>query len=116
MTKLGTLRRSQIVSTFGPGALVDYRAGGASGGTVSALTLGLDSWDVAQCRPLHEPALERLLGLRLLREPPVSIGSGHGGTHQGAREGGRGPATPALRATRFPRWLECPRCRALRPV
>ena len=107
MTRLGTLRRSQILTTFGPGALADYRVGGHSSGTVSAVLMGLDAWDVRHCRALSEPALQRLLGVTALREPPVSIST----IRDGERQDG-----PALKAVRFPRWLECPHCHALRPL
>ena len=98
--KLGELRRMLVISTHGPGALVDYVARG--GGTVSGMTLGLDHWETKECRRIVEPALQRLLGVRCLYEPPVSLATGSAGR------------TPALPATRFPEWLECPICHELR--
>ena len=98
--KLGDLRRMQVVSTHGPGAVVDYLA--ARGGAVSGVTLGLDHWDISECRAIVEPALQRLLSVRRLYEPPVSL----------SRRGEE--RMPALPATRFPEWLECPNCHELR--
>lgn len=97
--ELGQLRRMQLVSTYGPGAVVDYLA---QGGAVSGVTLGLDDWKKNECRHIVEPALQRLLGVRDLYEPPVSLS-----------KRGRG-RIPALPASRFPEWLECPKCHEVR--
>jgi hypothetical protein len=40
--RIGELRRSSVVTTFGPGSVVDFRA---DGGAVSAVTAGLEEWD-----------------------------------------------------------------------
>ena len=40
--ELGEIRRSAAVATFGPGAIVDFRAGDA---TISAVAAGLEQWD-----------------------------------------------------------------------
>ncbi len=40
--ELQELRRSAVVSTFGPGSVVDFRAGG---GAVSGIAAGLEEWD-----------------------------------------------------------------------
>ena len=96
--KLGVLRRSQLLMQYGPGAIVDYRAGG---GTVAAVTLGLHAWDERAAGRLREPALEKLLAAKL-REPPVSIKD-------------KDKQTDGLEARRFPLWMECPSCRRLRP-
>lgn len=98
---LGNLRRSTLVSTHGPGAIVDYRAGGAP---ISAVTLGLDEWNRKDTRKLIEPTLERLLNTSELREPPVSITDRRGDQ----------AVQPSLPAVRFPDWLECPVCRRLK--
>lgn len=100
---LGVLRRSVLVSTHGPGAMVDYLATG--GGAVSGVTLGLDAWKKSDCRRIVEPSVERLLGIDELREPPVSLTSRQG----------EDTVQPSLPAARFPDWLECPTCEKLRP-
>lgn len=97
--KIGSLRRGQLVSSSGPGALVDMRA--ANGAPVSVLVRGLDAWDKSKCAPLAEPSLQRRLGNRELREPPVSIRD-------------RNKDQPSVPALRFPRWLECPACHSLK--
>jgi len=98
--KVGELRRAQLVSTHGPGAVVDYLA--ANNAPVSCVTLGLDAWDRRECRRIVEPVLERLLGVSALYEPPVSFGRADGERVQ------------ALPSARFPKWLECPECNSLR--
>ena len=40
--RLGELRRSTAVMTFGPGSVVDFRADGAP---VSGVAAGLEEWD-----------------------------------------------------------------------
>lgn len=52
MNELGELRPSQLIFTFGVGALVDLP-------NTSALILGLDDWDIRYCPEIPE---ERLLG------------------------------------------------------
>lgn len=98
--KMGELRRAQLVSTHGPGAVVDYLA--AKNAPVSGVTLGLDFWRKDECRRIVEPVLEKLLGVRELYEPPVSLGRGDE------------ERIPALPAVRFPTWQECPECHGLR--
>lgn len=100
-----TQRLSQLVSTFGPGAMVDLP-------TRSIVVAGLDEWDM---RPstfaiLHEPRLVQRLEILLkdqhrlhpdkrltLRTPPVSDGSGDP----------KGVAAPV-----FPTWFVCERVEA----
>lgn len=108
--QLGTIRRSQIITTFGPGAVVDFRTGGRNGAPVSAVVCGLDNWDALTDRPglnhrqtIHEPRLQAILGVAGFRMPPVSA-DGYWDTS------GDGEA---LEADRFPRWLQCPRCNRL---
>ena len=52
MNELGDLRPSQLIYTFGVGALLDLPH-------MSALILGLDDWDTRYCTEIPE---ERLLG------------------------------------------------------
>ena len=98
--KVGELRRAQLVSTHGPGAVVDYLS--ANNAPVSGVTLGLDDWDRQECRRIVDPVLERLLGVSELYEPPVSLDNEHGWRIH------------ALPAARFPTWQECPECHGLR--
>lgn len=101
--ELGELRRSQVITTFGPGAIVDFRVGGYRGSPVSVVLAGLDQWDEQATAPglnhpqrLSEPRLERKLGVRGFRLPPV--------------QPDESASKDVLVGVRFPRWLQCPRC------
>jgi len=104
--ELGELRRSTLVSTFGPGAIVDFRAGGAA---VSAVIAGLESWDdQTETKQLNHPQtisearLQKKLGVMGFRLPPVFP--------EDSRD------AESLVAVRFPRWLQCPQCFQIRQV
>jgi len=99
---LGDLRRSAAASGFGPGAIVDFRAGNAP---ISALAAGLEEWDrnfppagILHPQTVREERLQKKLGVKGFRLPPV-----------------RDPqkdtdADRALVGVRFPHWLQCPQC------
>ena len=66
---LGDLRRSSVVMTFAPGAVVDFRAGGAP---VSAVVAGLEEWDrnfppagLANPQTIFEPRLQKKLNVAM---------------------------------------------------
>ena len=110
--RLGKLRRSTAVMTFGPGSVVDFRA---DGGPVSAVPGGLEEWDrsfppagLANPQKITEPRLQRKLGVRGFRLPPVVDENWRG-------EDGE-PDGRTLVAARFPEWLQCPQCDRLAPV
>jgi len=103
MTKaaaVGAVRPSQLLWTYGPGALVDLP-------NLSVLTMGLEHWDVGLCGIVDEPrllaAVRSELGQQVqsLRRPPVA-------------DEDVDPLSPeALRGVPvrpFPRWLRCVRC------
>lgn len=106
--ELGELRRSQVVTTFGPGAIIDFRVGGYRGATVSVVAAGLEQWDesasargLSHAQRISEPRLERLLHVRGFRLPPV--------------QPDRARDIDRLAGVRFPRWLQCPNCERLAP-
>jgi hypothetical protein len=94
--KIGEVRNSQLISTFGPGAILDLP-------DMSVIIAGLDHWDIKQCSPISEPRLVRKLGIKKIYSPPSLQGSND--TKQGS-----------LPAYRFPRYLVCPKCRKLSTV
>jgi len=107
----GKIRRSAVISTFGPGAVVDFRS---AGGAVSAVVAGLDEWEGrasgsfgASCLRVHEPRLERALNVSHFVIPPVAAESNV--------EENR-PETRPIPAVRFPQYLQCPRCNRIAPV
>lgn len=83
----GELRPSQLITTFGPGAVVDQR-------TASTITASLDHWDVGDDQRIDEPRLRAMLHVRALYRPRVKSDRGLRGV-------------PAFV---FPRYLVCPRC------
>lgn len=97
--RLGEIRRSAAVMTFGPGSVVDFRADGAP---VSAVPAGLEEWDANSSAPglthkqqISEPRLQRKLSVGGFRLPPVVDDDRDRDT---------------LVAVRFPEWLQCPQC------
>lgn len=96
---VGLVRRSQSISTYGIGAIVDLEAG-------SFMAMGLDDWPSA--RPgtvISESRLQVQLGVDHFRLPPVA--------EDIPSEPGFVKARPTVPAVRFPEWQECPKCHRL---
>jgi hypothetical protein len=102
MNELGELRPSQLIYTFGVGAIMDLP-------NMSALILGLDDWDTLQCQEIIEDrllaAVQQRMGpqVRQLMLPPVTF------------DDDNDPTAPAkgVPVAPFPRWLRCPFCSLL---
>lgn len=105
MNELGELRPSQLIYTFGVGAIMDLPS-------MSVLILGLDDWDTLQCSEIVEDrllaAVQQRMGaqVRQLLLPPVSF------------DDDNDPTAPAkgVPVAPFPRWLRCPICALLGPI
>ena len=98
---VGQVRPSQLLWTYGPGAMIDLP-------NLSVLTMGLDRWQAGRCLPVGEArllaAVRRALGPQVasLRMPPVFDDDG---VDPFSAEGRIGvPVRP------FPRWLRCVKC------
>lgn len=94
---IGTVRRSQLVSAFGIGAIVDLEKG-------SFMPMGLEDWERVNSLPslrIGEERLQSMLGVTHFRLGPVKEQLA-GTTQVRARS-----AAPAIR---FPEWHECPKC------
>lgn len=107
-TRVGELRPSQILFTFGVGAVVDLPR-------MSVMVMGLGEWPVADQSPVAEERLLAQVRARLgsqvdaLRTPPVLEDTGiMGDLGERARVGV--PVSP------FPAWAVCPLCRTLAPL
>ena len=92
----GTVRPSQLITTFGPGSLVQTR-------NDSVIVMGPDSWarQEGRYKVIHHAYLEALLGKTHFRMPSAGAGAG---------------ARAMVVACRsFPTWGVCsnPRCKAL---
>jgi hypothetical protein len=100
-TAVGQVHPSQLLWTYGPGALIDLP-------NLSVVTMGLDRWDPSRCRPLEENrllrAVQNVLGPQVeqLRVPPYMEVENPDPTSPEAFIGV--PVRP------FPRWLRCVRC------
>ncbi len=109
--KVGDLRPSQLLHTFGVGAIIELP-------NLSVMVMGLDDWPIEQgASEINEPrllrAVQQELGsqvVKLLTPPvtPESTGSQANPFDDTANVGV--PVAP------FPRWLLCPYCRLLAPI
>ena len=96
MASVGEIRPSQLMFSYGVGALIDLPQ-------FSALVMGLDYWDKDRCRKIVEPrllsAVRQCVGRQVedLRIPPVQL--------ENDRDESIGvPVVP------FPRWMRCTMC------
>ncbi len=95
--KAGKLRRSQLITTFGCGAIASFPR-------ESAVIAGTDFWkyhDDDSCR-LSEENLQSYLRVKYFVTPPVDDFDSGGSMHRGG--------VPAFR---FPTWMYCPKCKRL---
>lgn len=95
---LGRVRRSQLISTYGIGAIVDLEKG-------SFMPMGLEDWEAATRLPsltIGEARLQAQLGVDHFRLPPI--------TKDLSGFPGRVDPSHAAPAIRFPAWHECPHC------
>ena len=90
---IGDVRPSQVITTFGPGAIVDLQ-------TLSVIVAGIDSWPIDEASVIHEPRLQR--ALRVNRFFPAK-------PSEGSFFNKRGTVPTYL----FPRYQVCPVCRTL---
>jgi len=98
---VGQVRPSQLLWTYGPGALVDLP-------NLSVVTMGLDRWEESRCSPIEEArllaAVKRILGSQVsrLRMPPF--------TTEDIVDPSSAEAKIGVPVRPFPRWLRCVRC------
>lgn len=84
---VGDVRPSQVITTFGPGAIVDLQ-------TLSVIVAGVDEWRKDDKQRIQEPRLERNLGVKCFYSAPPAGG-----------EFNKRPGT--LSAYLFPRYQVC---------
>lgn len=98
---VGEIRQSQVLWTYGPGALIDLP-------NMSVMPTGIDRWEVERCDPIDEPRLlakvKEILGpnVKHLRKPPVSDSDN---VDLFSAEGRVG-----MSVRPFPRFMRCVRC------
>ena len=85
------LRRSQLITTFGPGSLVNLLGGS------SYIGMGIDYWPMPAFEDrIYDDRLQKRLGKKFFAQPPSNETNKLG-----------------LPYRRFPRWFFCPKCRVL---
>lgn len=105
-TPVGEVRPSQLLWTYGPGALIDLP-------NLSVVTMGVDRWEVSYCQPIQEARLlsnvRRVLGEQVesLRMPPL--------TDRNAVDPFSAEALIGVPVKPFPRWMRCVKCGLLSP-
>lgn len=102
--QVGDIRPSQILWTYGIGAIINLPR-------LSTIIMGLDEWDTSKAEELHEErlltAVQSVLGPQVcaLRQPPID--------EQGENNSA---STVGIPVSAFPRWMICPFCRLLAPI
>lgn len=105
-TPVGEVRPSQLLWTYGPGALVDLPS-------LSVVTLGIDQWEKDRCQPIQEPrllgAVRKRLGPQVenLRMPPFQKSE--------LVDPWSAEANIGVPVRPFPRWMRCVKCGLLSP-
>lgn len=90
---IGKLRKTQLITTFAPGAIADMP-------DYSVIMAATDYWS-GYSPVIHEPNLERLLGVSKFKEPYATDSDNPKGN-------------PDIPAFRFPRTHFCPSCGSLK--
>ncbi|OIM98656.1 sulfate ABC transporter substrate-binding protein [Polynucleobacter sp. MWH-Tro8-2-5-gr] len=105
-TPVGSIRPSQLLWTYGPGALVDLP-------NLSVVTSGIDRWERDRCQPIQEArllaAVRKVLGPQVdsLRMPPF--------TKDDSIDPFSAEANIGVPVRPFPRFLRCVKCGLLSP-
>lgn len=105
-TPVGEVRPSQLLWTYGPGALIDLPS-------LSVVTLGIDKWEKDRCQPIQEArllaAVRKVLGAQVetLRMPPFQKSE--------LADVWSAEANIGVPVRPFPRWMRCVKCGLLSP-
>ena len=118
--RVNELRRSAAVTTSGPGAIVDARAGRAP---VSGIHAGLESWDL-EAPLVGDLANQKIFERRLLsklkkkyfRLAPVVASKKKTSLRRASTVPEVDGPGPSLLLRRFPNWLQCPQCSLIKPA
>jgi len=93
MTKIGGVQRSQLITTFGIGSIMDVP-------NYSVVMAGQEFWIEHKLDVIREERLEKKLKVQWFKQPSVPNGSDDYG---------------CIPAFRFPEWVFCPKCKRLAP-
>lgn len=107
--ELGEIRRSQVVTTYGPGSIVDFRAGKGGDAAISVVASGLETWErvppnIIDATRIFEPRLQKLLRVGHFRLAPVA---------PQPAPWDKKPKAVYLEGRRFPNWQQCPKCHTI---
>jgi Domain of unknown function (DUF1998) len=91
--KLGEVRRTQLITTYGVGAMVAVE-------NESFMVAGIDAWNVDAARELKDRRLALSLNVKRFVLPPAPD---------------QDDAVDGVRAVRFPLMYSCPECKVLQP-
>ena len=107
MKPIGKIRRSQVLTGNGPGAIIDFR--GEDGAPISVVAAGLEAWDQLSIKKgllndqrIHHEPLQARLQVNGFRLPPV-----------GEEKVGKDKRPRLVPSYRFPDWHVCPKCNLL---
>lgn len=107
ITPVGEVRPSQLLWTYGPGALIDLP-------NLSVVTQGIDRWEKDRCQPIKEArllaAVRKVLGPQVeeLRMPPFHKND--------LVDVWAAEALIGVPVRPFPRWMRCVKCGLLSPL
>ena len=90
---IGEIRRSQLISTFGVGAIVNTR-------DHSVMVAGIDDWPPNELETINEPRLQKKLGVFKFSQPK-------------AVQRKASAKVESIPCVRFPRYVYCPKCHRL---
>ena len=109
-SRVGELRPSQVLYTYGVGAIIDLP-------NLSAMVMGVDDWEPLSCQTIYEPrlmeAVQRQLGAQVGRlvSPPAPPEE-----EAAYRQPLDAVSLVGVPVASFPRWLRCPLCNFLGPI
>lgn len=95
--QIGELRRSQLITTFGIGSIVDAPE-------YSVMISGQGDWKEEHIEVIHEPRLEKFLGVSEFCTP------------RNLSDSSSVDVLPTIPAVRFPNWHFCPKCLKIAPL
>ena len=93
---IGELRSSQLITTFGIGAVVDFL-------NYSVMILGQNYWNLNNLNTIREERLERKLHVDKFMHPKIDYSAFSS------------RIIPTIPCIRFPEWVFCPNCKRFAP-
>ncbi|BCJ73691.1 hypothetical protein CS0771_32350 [Catellatospora sp. IY07-71] len=90
ISTIGKVRRAQLITTYGVGSMIAVE-------DASYIVAGLDDWKINQAQQVHEPRIQRALGVARLYLPPAA------------------DRRHAAALRRFPDFYSCQGCSLLQP-